>query len=144
MKKSIRSIHTPDAKLAMAHMYVAFIALFIGATAGLLQTLERSGHFTLPFGIGYYQLLTVHGVVLALVLTTFFILGFMLAAQSKTAGKFSNSERKVAWIGYWTMTTGVIITTIFILLNEASVLYTFYAPLMAHPGFYIGLTLVIV
>ncbi len=144
MKKSIRSIHTPDAKLAMAHMYVAFIALFIGATAGLLQTLERSGKFSLPFGIGYYQILTVHGVVLALVLTTFFILGFMLAAQSKTAGKYSNGERKVAWVGYWTMTIGVIITTIFILLNEASVLYTFYAPMMAHPGFYIGLALVVV
>jgi cytochrome c oxidase subunit I len=31
-----------------------------------------------------------------------------------------------------------------VLLKEASVLYTFYAPLMAHPIFYIGLTLVIV
>src|SRR5699024_3788516 len=39
---------------------------------------------------------------------------------------------------------GVITTATFILLNEASVLYTFYAPLMAHPGFYIGLALVIV
>src|SRR5690625_2016294 len=144
MRKSIRSIHTADAKLAMAHMYIAFTALFIGASAGLLQTLERSGKFTLPSWLGYYQILTVHGVILGLVLTTFFILGFMLAAQSKTAGKYTNGERKVAWAGFWMMTVGVIITTIFILLNEASVLYTFYAPLMAHPGFYIGLALVIV
>src|SRR5690625_802028 len=144
MKKSIRSIHTPDAKLAMAHMYVAFIALFVGATAGLLQTLERSGRFELPGNIGYYQILTVHGVVLGLVLTTFFILGFMLAAQSKTAGKYSASERKMGWFGFWMMTSGVILTTILILLNEATVLYTFYAPMMAHPGFYIGLTLIIV
>lgn len=144
MKKAIRSIHAADAKLAMAHMYVAFIALFIGATAGLLQTLERSGKFNLPFGIGYYQILTVHGVVLGLVLTTFFIIGFMLATQSKTAGQYNDSERRMAWFGYWTMTVGVIITTIFILLNEATVLYTFYAPLMAHPAFYIGLAMVIV
>ncbi|MGM8365382.1 b(o/a)3-type cytochrome-c oxidase subunit 1 [Virgibacillus sp. W0181] len=142
--KSIRSIQTSDAKLTMAHMYVAFAALFVGASCGLLQTLERSGKFTLPFGIGYYQILTVHGVVLGLVLTTFFILGFMLAAQSKTTGGYNSFERKTGWIGFWMMTAGVILTTIFILLNEASVLYTFYAPLMAHPGFYIGLTLVII
>src|SRR5699024_12830573 len=68
----------------------------------------------------------------------------MLAAQSKTAGKYSSGERKWAWTGFYMMTTGVIITTIFILLNEACVLYTFYAPLMAHPGLYIGLALVTV
>jgi cytochrome c oxidase subunit I len=31
-----------DGKLAMAHFYVAFIALAIGGLAGLLQTLVRS------------------------------------------------------------------------------------------------------
>src|SRR5690625_5090109 len=93
MIKSFKSIAKDDAKLIMAHMYVAFIALFVGATAGLVQTLERSGKFTLPAGIGYYQILTVHGVVLGLVLTTFFILGFMLSAQSKTTGGYNKTER---------------------------------------------------
>lgn len=144
MKKSLRSIAAADARLTMAHMYVAFAALFVGATCGLLQTLERSGKFTLPGGINYYQILTVHGVMLGLVLTTFFILGFMLAAQSKTAGSYNKGELLLAWSGFWMMTIGVVITTIFILLNKATVLYTFYAPMMAHPGFYIGLTLLIV
>jgi len=144
MIKSMKSLSPKDSHLAMAHMYVAFIALFIGATAGLLQTLERSGKFNLPFGIGYYQILTVHGVVLGLVLTTFFILGFMLAGQSRTAGEYSASERNMAWIGYWLMVIGTITATIFILLNKATVLYTFYAPMMAHTAFYVGLALVIV
>src|SRR5690625_3419769 len=144
MIKSMKSLSPKDSHLAMAHMYVAFIALFIGATAGLLQTLERSGKFNLPFGIGYYQILTVHGVVLGLVLTTFFILGFMLAGQSLTAGEYSASERNMAWIGYWLMVIGTITATIFILLNKATVLYTFYAPMMAHTAFYVGLALVIV
>lgn len=60
-----------DGKLGMAHFYVAFIALAIGGLAGLLQVLVRSGRFQLPASIGYYQILTVHGVVLGLVLTTF-------------------------------------------------------------------------
>src|SRR5699024_10936133 len=68
----------------------------------------------------------------------------MLAGQSRTAGEFTNSERKMAWFDYWMMVIGVILATIFILINEATVLYTFYAPMMAHSAFYIGLTLVVV
>lgn len=138
------SIDRKDSKLSMAHLYVAFISLLIGATAGLLQTLVRSGKVTLPGGINYYQILTVHGVLLGLVLTTFFIIGFVIATQSKTAGTYSDGERRWAWIGYWMMTIGVAISATFILLGEASVLYTMYAPLMANPMHYIGLTLVVV
>ena len=144
MQKSFGSIQPADGKLTMAHLFVAFGALFIGAAAGLLQTLARTGKFTLPAGLDYYQILTVHGVILGLVLTTFFIIGFLLASQSKTTGGYSPGERKWAWLGFGLMLTGVLITTTYILLQEASVLYTFYAPLMAHPGFYLGLTLVII
>src|SRR5690625_3751021 len=138
------TLQAPEKKLYRTFIYFSIVALLIGGLMGLLQTIMRAGKFTLPFGIGYYQILTVHGVVLALVLTTYFIIGFMLASQSKTAGTYSPSERKMAWIGFWLMTVGVILTTIYILLNKATVLYTFYAPLQAHPGFYIGLALVII
>src|SRR5699024_467645 len=111
---------------------------------GLLQTLERSGKFTLPAGISYYQILTVHGVVLGLVLTTFFIMGFMMSAQSKTTGGYNKTEIRIAWIGFWAMVIGTVSAATMILLNEASVLYTFYAPLQAHVIFYIGLAFVII
>ncbi|AYA76789.1 cytochrome C [Bacillus sp. Y1] len=133
-----------DGKLVMAHFYVAFIALAVGGLAGLLQTLVRSGKFVLPAGIGYYQILTVHGVVLGLVLTTFFIMGFQIAATSRTSGTLSNLQRKLGWIGFWLMTAGTLMTATMILLNKASVLYTFYAPLQAHFIYYLGLTLVVV
>lgn len=144
MKTSIKSLSIKDSKFVMAHMYVAFIALFVGASCGLIQTLERSGKFTLPAGISYYQILTVHGVVLGLVLTTFFIMGFMLSAQSKTTGGYNKTERIIGWIGYWMMVAGTLSAAIMILLNEATVLFTFYAPLQAHVLFYIGLALVII
>jgi len=142
--KSLKSLSNQDARLVMAHMYVAFVALFVGASMGLLQVLERSGKFTLPSWLSYYQILTVHGVILGLVLTTFFILGFMLASQSKTTGGFNKTERTIAWIGFWVMLTGTIAAATMILLNEASVLFTFYAPLQAHVVFYIGMALVII
>ncbi|MBM4762070.1 b(o/a)3-type cytochrome-c oxidase subunit 1 [Bacillus sp. B15-48] len=132
-----------DAKLGMVHFYVAFISLAIGGLAGLLQVLVRSGKFVLPAGIGYYQILTIHGVVLALVMTTFFIMGFQLMAVSRTAGTLTKKQRVTAWIGFWLMLLGTIMASTMILLNEATVLYTFYAPLQAHALFYIGLTLVV-
>lgn len=133
-----------DGKLAMAHIYVAFVALALGGLAGLLQVLVRSGKFELPAGISYYTILTTHGVLLGLVLTTFFIIGFQFAAVSRTAGTLSDRVRFWGWIGFWLMTIGTAITAFYILIGEASVLYTFYAPLQAHVGFYIGLTLVVV
>ncbi|MCM3588763.1 b(o/a)3-type cytochrome-c oxidase subunit 1 [Mesobacillus maritimus] len=142
--EKVNKIDRRDAKLGMAHFYVAFIGLFLGGMAGLLQTLVRSGQFTLPAGIGYYQLLTLHGVVLALVMTTFFIMGFQFMAVSRTAGTLTNKQRKTAWVGFWLMTIGTVMAAVMILLSEASVLYTFYAPLQAHALFYVGLTLVIV
>lgn len=133
-----------DGKLAMAHLFVAFTALAIGGIAGLLQVLVRSGKLILPAGIDYYQILTVHGVLLGLVLTTFFIMGFQLAATSATSGTFTNGVRKIGWVGFWTMTLGTAIAAVMVLLGKASVLYTFYAPLQAHWLYYVGLTLVIV
>jgi cytochrome c oxidase subunit I len=133
-----------DGKLAMAHIYVGFIALALGGLAGLLQVLVRSGTFTLPAGIGYYQVLTVHGVLLGLVLTTFFILGFQHATISRTSGTYSSTSRLFGWLGFWVMLIGTAMSAVMILLNEATVLYTFYAPLKAHWIFYLGLTFVVV
>ncbi|WP_421904167.1 b(o/a)3-type cytochrome-c oxidase subunit 1 [Oceanobacillus halophilus] len=127
----------------MSFISFAFIALFIGGLMGLLQVLVRSGHFTLPAGIDYYQVLTVHGVILGLVLTTYFIVGFQYALMGKTVG-ISDTQRRVAWLGFWIMTIGTVMAAITVLYGKASVLYTFYAPLKAHPAFYIGLALVIV
>jgi cytochrome c oxidase subunit I len=133
-----------DNKLSMAYLFVAYIALFIGAICGLLQGLSRGGIITLPTWINYYQILTAHGVLLALVYTTFFIYGFYFAGIHKTIGEFSEALRKTGWIGYILMTIGTLLATIMILSNEASVLYTFYAPLKAHPLYYIGLALFVI
>ncbi|RSK27336.1 b(o/a)3-type cytochrome-c oxidase subunit 1 [Bacillus sp. HMF5848] len=141
---TIDRIDTKDGKLVMAFFYVAIVALAIGGLAGLFQTLVRTGKVSLPFGIGYYQILTVHGVLLGLVLTTFFILGFHFAAVSKTGGAMSPKVRTTGWIGFWVLLAGTAIAAVMILIGKASVLYTFYAPMQAHWLFYVGLTLVVV
>src|SRR5690625_4333082 len=137
------TISKQESKLYMTFIHVAFISLAIGGLMGLLQTLVRSGTISLPWGIDYYQILTLHGVILALIMTTYFIIGFQHALMGKTVG-MSDKQRKVAWIGFWVMILGTTFAAITILLGRANVLYTFYAPLKAHPLFYIGLALVIV
>lgn len=137
--------HPGDNRLIQAHIGFAYIALLLGASAGLLQTLQRTGVIQLPSSIGYYQLLTLHGVSLALVFTTFFIIGFLFSGMAKTVGgEFTAKERNVGWIGFFMMLIGTVLALIAILGNDASVLYTFYAPLRAHPLFYIGLASVVV
>ena len=134
-----------DAKLVLAHIIFAFIALLIGGVAGLLQGLVRGGTMTLPAGIGYYQLLTAHGVLMALIFTTYFIIGFLFSGISKTlGGALLPAARKMAWIGYCLMSIGTVLGVILILMNKATVMYTFYAPMMASPYYYIALALIVV
>ncbi|MFZ3590534.1 b(o/a)3-type cytochrome-c oxidase subunit 1 [Bacillus sp. DJP31] len=133
-----------DSKLVLIHLVVAFTALLIGAFAGLLQTLVRSGSLTLPAGIGYYQLLTAHGVLLGLIFTTFFIIGFLYACIARTQNDLTAASRKLGWIGFYVMLIGTVLGTVLILLNKATVLYTFYAPLQASPWYYIALALIVV
>src|SRR5690242_13446165 len=128
--------HAQDGALVLAHILFAFSALLIGGIAGLLQSMVRSGTITLPFGIGYYQLLTAHGVLMALIFTTYFIIGFLYSGVSHTlGGKLLPVVNRMGWIGFSLMSVGTLLDVILILENKASVLYTFYAPLKASPYF---------
>ncbi len=141
---NISKINPKDGKLALAHLVVAFVAVFLGATAGLAQGLNRAGLFEFPSWLGYYEVLTTHGVLLALVFTTLFIFGYFIAGASRTMGGLTDGERKMAWIGYFLMVVGVAMAAAMILTKQASVLFTFYLPMKASPFFYLGLALVIV
>lgn len=129
------------------HMLVAIIALFVGSLMGPLQSLEFSGvdlyQYLEPILKDYYQGLTLHGVLNALVWTTFFIVGFTYLTTVKGLER-PMSHPRVNQIGFWTMVTGLVMTAVPLLLGEATVLYTFYPPLEASWAFYLGLTLVVV
>ncbi len=144
MTQQQNAFNADDAKLIRVHLYVGYIAVFLGAIAGLLQGLQRGGMITLPSWLEYYQLLTAHGVLLALVFTTYFIIGFLYSGMSKNMGRLYDGPRIAGWIGFYLMTIGTAMAAVMIIIQEATVLYTFYAPLQASPYFYIGLALVVV
>ncbi len=129
-------------RLILAHLYFSTIALMVGAIFGLLQTLSRAGWFKAPQAFDYYRMLTMHGVLMAIVFTTFFICGLATFLTYRAIPR----ERSLAvgWIGFWLMALGTLAAAITIITGNASVLYTFYAPLKAHPAFYIGTTVLVV
>ncbi|CAB3390409.1 b(o/a)3-type cytochrome-c oxidase subunit 1 [Kyrpidia spormannii] len=135
----------PAARLSLAHVLVAFLAFGIAAIFGMLQGLDRGGVITLPKWLNYYQVLTAHGVYMALLFTTFFIIGFLFSGVARTTGgSLPAPARRLGWIGWWLMVIGTLMATVEVLAGNASVLYTFYAPMKASPYFYIGAALLVV
>ncbi len=125
-------------------LIIPMVLLFIGIYGGLMQTLFRAGIVTSdPFvGGDYYKGLTFHGVLNAIVFTTFFAVVLGNALIPYSLKKELNS--RIAWISGILMLVGSVLAAIVIFMGEATVLYTFYPPMMAHPLFYIGLTLLVV
>ncbi|WP_019412840.1 b(o/a)3-type cytochrome-c oxidase subunit 1 [Paenisporosarcina sp. TG20] len=137
-------IAAQDRKLALWNIAVAYIAFLIGTLTGLLQVFIRNDALKLPSWLDYYQILTAHGVLLALIFTTYFIFGFFITGMSKSLGSFGPKVRLCSWIGFAVTTIGTVLATVMIVSGKASVLYTFYAPLKASGWFYVGLALFVV
>jgi cytochrome c oxidase subunit 1 len=128
--------------LVLTHVYTGTAALVVGALFGLLQGFSRANFIVMPPAFDYYRMLTAHGVLMALVFTTFFITGLGTFATYRTIPRVRSVA--LGWWGYLTMLVGTVMAAITILSGNATVLYTFYAPLKASPWFYIGAALLIV
>jgi cytochrome c oxidase subunit I len=139
----VLGISLEDARISKSYLSVAFIALLLGGFLGLLQGLNRAGVMELPPWLNYYQVLTAHGILLVVVLSAFFTIGYFYAGLSHTLGGLLPKVRKMAWIGFWMKIFGFVLAVIPILRNEASVMYTFYPPMAASPMFYFGLVFIV-
>lgn len=120
------------------------VLLILGIATGFLQVLYRAGVIRAQsvHGISYYQGLTLHGAINAIVFTTFFAVAFGHAIIRFHLEKPLNLA--AAWVSLVLMTIGTLMAAVPMLLGKANVLYTFYPPLKAHPAFYIGLVLLVV
>ena len=129
--------------LASANFAVAIIAFGLAACLAVLQSLSIADiSFPMRREDLYYLSVTAHGVLMAIVFTTFFIMGLGYLIAREALGRLA--AVRTAWCGFAVATVGTVITAGTILAGKASVLYTFYPPLQAHPAFYIGATLLVV
>lgn len=138
-------------KVTQYYVVTAFLALLIGVLIGPLQALNYAGtdayatiaRIPLLRNIigSYYQGLTLHGVLNALVFTQFFTSGWLLYLPFRDLGIRPNL--KFAWFTYVMMTAGLLLAAVPLLSNNATLLYTFYPPMEGSPLFYLGATIMV-
>mgnify|MGYP006273108549 FL=1 len=132
----------------------AFVALAIGGLMGIIQTLHRTGYYdSIVSNADYYNVLTLHGVAMVLLFTIFFLVGFFHWAVVDSLEKPTDGTG-LSKLWYGMMVLGAAMSAAAILggfVNtgalegfDATVLYTFYTPLEAHPIYYAGLAVFIV
>jgi cytochrome c oxidase subunit I len=130
-------------RLALYHFWVAFILFVPAVLLGAWQMLRRS---PLPAPLdapgAYYASVTLHGTVMAYVVTTFVAMGFGYAVAATSLGRPIRGAR-VAWIGFAICLTGTLMAAAAVLSGQATVFYTFYPPLLASAWYYLGALLLI-
>src|SRR6476660_2016606 len=132
-----------SSRLALYHYWVAFAVFLPAVVLGAWQMLMRS---PLPAPLddpdAYYASVTLHGTAMAYVVTTFFAMGFGYAV---TATSLSRPVQGItaAWIGFAVCLIGTLMAVVAILSCKASVLCTFYPPLLGSAWYYCGATLLI-
>jgi cytochrome c oxidase subunit 1 len=129
--------------LALLHFWVAFGLFFPAVIEGAWQMLVRS---PLPAPLRspslYYASVTLHGTVMAYVVTTFFAMGFGYAIAETSLDRPLRGNL-AAWICFAICLLGSVMAVATILTGKASVLYTFYPPLLASAWYYLGVLLLI-
>lgn len=131
-------------KIILFEILFPMVLLVLGITMGFLQVLYRAGIIRAQsfLGIEYYQGLTLHGAINAIVFTTFFAVAFGHAVMRFYTGK--PLHLGAASTSLILMTAGTLMAAVPMLTGSASVLYTFYPPLKAHPAFYFGLVFLVI
>jgi cytochrome c oxidase subunit I len=130
-----------SSRLALYHYWVAFAAFLPAVLLGAWQMLIRS---PLPAPLddsnAYYASVTLHGTDMAYVVTTFFAMGFGYAVTATSLGRPMRGVA-AAWIGFAICLVGTVMAVVTILSGRATVLYTFYPPLLASAWYYLGVLL---
>lgn len=137
-------MHKGSKSVALANLWVAFAAFVVACALGLFQVVNRSGLFPdIESHELYFASVSTHGVLMGFVLTTFFVMGFGYYTAASTLRRPLWSTG-LAWLAFAVALGGTLMAAVPLLTGQASVLYTFYPPLKAHPIFYIGATLLVV
>jgi cytochrome c oxidase subunit 1 len=126
-------------------LYIGYLALTAGIFHGLAQALSYAKIDILqyfPALQSYYQGLTAHGVANVLIFTFSFSNAFLPLMTARALSKELLS--RLVWGSFALLVLGNVMVIYAVTTDQASVLYTSYAPLRAHWTYYLGLALVVV
>lgn len=126
-------------------IYVGYAALVAGVFHGLANALSYAGIDIIgyfPALQTYYQGLTAHGVANVLIFTFSFANGFLQLLTGRALNRPLSTG--ILWASFGVLVLGNVLVIYAVVSNQATVLYTSYAPLAAHWTYYLGLVLVVV
>jgi cytochrome c oxidase subunit 1 len=131
-------------QLILGHFWLAFGLFAVALVMGAWQMWVRSP--LLPWISDpewYYRSVTAHGTVMAYVFPTLVAMGFGYAI-SQAALQQNLIGVRWAWLGLILVAVGAVMAVIPVALGRASVLYTFYPPLIGNVFYYLGVVLAVV
>src|SRR5512134_1918258 len=132
--------HEPAEKLMRWNAVAAVVSLLIGGllAIGVVLTRWQAVHLLPPDR--FYQFLTAHGLNMLVFWIIFFEIAVLYFAGS-TLLKARLATPMMAWAAFWLMVLGAIVNNYSVFRGDSSVMFTSYAPMGAHPTFYLGLIL---
>ena len=132
--------HEPAEKLMRWNAVVAVVALLIGGILAIGVVLTRWQAVHLLQADRFYQVLTAHGINMLIFWIIFFEIAVLYFASS-TLLRCRLAAPMMGWVAFWLMVLGALMNNYSVLRGDSSVMFTSYAPMGAHPTFYLGLIL---
>jgi cytochrome c oxidase subunit 1 len=132
--------HEPADKLMRWNAVAAVVSLLVGGllAIGVVLTRWQAVHLLPPDR--FYQVLTAHGINMLIFWIIFFEIAVLYFAAS-TLLKCRLATPAMGWVGFWLMVIGALVNNYSVFRGDSSVMFTSYAPMGAHPTFYLGLIL---
>lgn len=133
-------LYQPAETMIKVHAVAAVVCLLVGGIYGLLVGLTRWPAVHLLPADWFYLALTGHGLNVLIFWCIFFEIALLYFASSVLLG-CRLAVPRFAWVGFALMVIGVLMNNYIVMSGEASVMMTSYAPMEAHPLFYLSLIL---
>jgi cytochrome c oxidase subunit I len=128
--------------LVLAHFWAAFASFAAAIVLGAWQMLVRSPLHRWVDPERYYVAVTAHGTTFAYVFPTLVAMGFGYAVCATSLGRSMHGMR-LAWLSFVLVIAGAAMALATVAAGAATVLYTFYPPLLGSPFYYLGILLAV-
>ncbi len=132
--------HRQAELLMKANAVAGVVFLLIGGLLALVVSLTRVPSVHLLDAEKFYMTLTAHGIDMLIFWLIFFEIAILYFCAS-TLLRSRLATPRLAWLAFALMVIGSVTTNVAVFQGQSSVMMTSYAPMQAHPAFYLGLIL---
>jgi len=133
-------LHKPAVTLMQVNAVAAVVFLLVGGFMGLGVGLTRWPEVHLLGAADFYTTLTGHGINVLIFWIIFFEMAVLYFASSSVL-RCRLAAPKMGWVAFILMLVGALMNNYAVWKLNSAVMMTSYAPMPAHPLFYLGLIL---